>query len=481
MVKRRSISLKNVNVSLQPIVSNINLPSVIKTAILPGDIIESLFFATLIGEIYYLRNEVIETFMDIRQRVLELGKSSGGYDERGLLGLAFHPNFHNNGLFYIHYSVAGSQGPGALSQPFMPDPCNPDTLNLQWTNRESQYDHVDTIEEWILQSNGQISQRQTLLNLRRPLLNHNGVNSINFSPETGRLVLTTGDGGAGYDPFNLSQNIMEIAGKIIEIDVDNNILYNNPPVVTRLSELPVQIQKTLTVIAKGVRNIAGISYQRSYDQYVKYVNNVGQDLVESIFSFIYYKTIQVADIVHASIQNLELDQEGLINFGWRGWEGNFPTTVINNCSPNSNLNEKIIAYYNDAIEIADIRIHPLTCYYHMDSRADKFEGSALTGLQIYMGNEIPDLNGCAVFTDLASENAPPPARGTLAYTKKRLDCNQNSYGIIETDYNFGSEPSYYMCLGTNSNQTKLYLGAYASTNVTDLNQGTIFEIVSGAF
>ena len=56
-------------------------------------------------------------------------------------------------------------------------------------------------------------------------MNHNGVNSLNFSPETGKLVLTTGDGGSGYDPFNLSQDDMEIAGKIIEIDVGKNTFY----------------------------------------------------------------------------------------------------------------------------------------------------------------------------------------------------------------------------------------------------------------
>ena len=43
---------------------------------------------------------------------------------RGLLGLAFHPGFHYNGLFYLHYSVAGTQGPGALQQPFTPNPCD---------------------------------------------------------------------------------------------------------------------------------------------------------------------------------------------------------------------------------------------------------------------------------------------------------------------------------------------------------------------
>ncbi|GAA3325278.1 hypothetical protein GCM10020331_056500 [Ectobacillus funiculus] len=76
---------------------------------------------------------------------------------------------------------------------------------------------------------------------------------------------------------------MEIAGKIIEIDVDRNTSVYNPPVVTRFNELPAPIQETLTVIAKGVRNIPGISFQRYYNQYIKYVGNVGQDLVESIF------------------------------------------------------------------------------------------------------------------------------------------------------------------------------------------------------
>jgi hypothetical protein len=97
--------LIKVKVNLQPLVTNINLPTVLKTTILPGDSIESLFIATQIGEIFYIRNGRLETFLDLRPRVLELGVSTGGYDERGLLGLAFHPEFYNNGLFYLHYSV----------------------------------------------------------------------------------------------------------------------------------------------------------------------------------------------------------------------------------------------------------------------------------------------------------------------------------------------------------------------------------------
>lgn len=468
--------MKKVNVRLRPIVNNINLPTVIKTAILPGDSMESLFIATQVGEIFYVRNRTIKLFLDIRQRIIELG-TNGGYDERGLLGLAFHPDFYNNGLFYLHYTIAGSQGPGALSGSFLPNPCNPNTLNLKWNNRETNYDHIDTVEEWILLPNGQTHRRRSLLNLRRPFMNHNGVNSLKFSPETGKLILTTGDGGSGYDPFNLSQDIIEIAGKIVEIDVDMNNLMDNPPAVTRFDELPESISRALSVIAKGVRNIPGISFQKYYNHYIKYVGNVGQDLVESIFSFVYCTPIPVTEIIQASSQNRELNQEALINLGWRGWEGNLPTSVIRDCSSNPSLTQETIAYFNEAISTSAGRIHPLTCYYHIDSRPDKFSGSALTGVQPYMGSEIPDLTGCVIFTDFVSRDSQPPARGVLAYTKVRPDCNESDYGIIEPDYNFGNQSSYYVSLGTNLNQSRLYVGVYGSTNVTDYNKGTIFEIV----
>lgn len=480
--------LKKVKVNLRPIVSKLNLPTVLKTAILPGDSTERLFIATQVGEIFYIRNGAIRTFLDIRPRVLKLGFSGGKYDERGLIGLAFHPQFYYNGLFYLHYSVAGTQGPGALPSSevsrqglpefFKPNPCDPRTLNLKWINREIKYDHIDTVEEWILQPNGQPQKRRTLLNLRRPFFNHNGINSLNFSPETGKLVLTTGDGGSGYDPFNSSQNDMEIAGKIIEIDVAKNTFINNPPVVTRFNELPAPIQETLTVIAKGVRNIPGISFQRFYNQYIKYVGIVGQDLVESIFSFVNYKPIPVTKLIRASLMKSKPDQEGFINFGWRGWEGAFPTSIISGCSANPTLDEKTIAYYNDAVRTSVKRLQPLISYFHKDPRSDKFGATALTGVQSYMGNRIPDLTGSVVFTDFArDEESQPPTRGVLAYTRVRTDCKLNDFSVIETDYNFGSQSAYYTTLGTNLNQTRLYLGVYGSMNVTDFNQGTVFEIV----
>lgn len=467
----------NVKVNLKPLISNINLPTVIKTAILPGGFEEGLFVATQVGEIFYIQNNNIWTFLDIRSQVLELG-ANGGYDERGLLGLAFHPGFHYNGIFYLHYSVAGTQGPGALPKSYKYNPCDPETSNLEWINRETQFDHIDTVEVWVLQANGQSQKRRTLLNIRRPFMNHNGVNSLNFSPETGKLVLTTGDGGLGYDPFNLSQNNMEIAGKIIEIDVTKNISTNVPPTVTRFDELPLAIQETLTVIAKGVRNASGVSYLNSYGQYIKCIGNVGQDLEESIYSFTNYKAIPVTQIQSHTMKSEPEQEKECINFGWRGWEGSLPTSIIKNCSENPSLTEKSIAYYNQAIETAVCRLNPVCTYFHEDHRPDKFNGSAITGVQPYMGNEIPSLTGCLLFTDFAqNEESQPPIRGVLAYTRLKTDLKLNDYSIIETNYDFGSKSSYYVSLGTNMDQSKIYLGTYGSSNVADYNQGTVFEII----
>ena len=142
------------------------------------------------------------------------------------------------------------------------------------------------------------------------------------------------------------------------------------------------------------------------------------------------------------------------------------------------MNNITTTYYDDAVKTSSQPLLPLVCYFHKDSRPDKLSGSALTGVQQYMGNRIPDLTGNVVFIDFAqNEDSAPLLRGALAYTQPTRGCKLNDYGIIETDYDFGSESSYYVCLCTNMNQTRLYLGVYCSSKVTDLNKGTIFEIL----
>ena len=208
------------------------------------------------------------------------------------------------------------------------------------------------------------------------------------------------------------------------------------------------------------------------------MGNVGQDLVESIFSFVHYKPIPVTQLIQASLMESEHNQEGFINLGWRGWEGAFPTSIIRGCSANQALDKETIAYYNEAVKTSTRRLQPLTSYFHKDPRPDKFGGTALTGVQSYMGNGIPDLKGSVVFTDFAwNEESQPPVRGVLAYTRVRTDCKLNDFSVIETNYNFGSQSAFYVSLGTNMNQTRLYLGVNGSMNATDFNQGSVFEIV----
>lgn len=307
-------------------------------------------------------------------------------------------------------------------------------------------------------------------------MNHNGVNSLNFSPETGKLILTTGDGGSGFDPFHLAQNNLEIAGKIIEIDVNQDVNIPNPKAVTRFNELPESIQQTLTLIAKGVRNIPGISYQRLYNGFMKYVGNVGQEMIESIFSFGYYKPIPIIQLVQSHRLNVPLNEEGLINFGWRGWEGDFPTPVLNPCSSHSSINKKTYAFYEDAILTSDKRIRPLTNYFHQDPRPNKFAGTALTGVQVYIGNQIPLLTSNVVFTDLSKKQSIP-ARGVLAYTPVKFDGKLSGFYEILTDDPFGTQPAYFVSLGSNSDQTRLFLGVYRSLKVTDFHKGSVYEIV----
>ena len=231
------------------------------------------------------------------------------------------------------------------------------------------------------------------------------------------------------------------------------------------------------MIAKGVRNITGITFQWFKNQYIKYVGNVGQDLIESIFSFDNFKPVQVTQLTQTSAFKSEPVPEGFINLGWRGWEGAFPTAIIRGCSVNAALNEKIIVYYNEAVRTSVQRLQPITQYFHEDPRPGKFGATALTGVQPYIGNEIPELTGSVVFTDLArKERSQSPARGVLAYTRTGANCKLNDFRVIETDYNFGAQAAYYVSLGANLDQTRLYLGVYGSMKVADLNQGTVFEI-----
>jgi len=135
------------------------------------------------------------TFLNISSRI-----STGG--ERGLLGLAFHPNYATNGYFYVNYTQAGT-GRTIVSR-FRVDPNNPN--------------QADPNSEVIL------------LNIYQPYDNHNG-GMIMFGLD-GYLYIGMGDGGSAGDPGNRAQNLDSLLGKLLRIDVDNpagGLNYGIPP------------------------------------------------------------------------------------------------------------------------------------------------------------------------------------------------------------------------------------------------------------
>jgi glucose/arabinose dehydrogenase len=154
----------------------------------PGDGTSRLFVVEQPGIIRLFDNSATvaesRVFLDIRDSV------DFQNDERGLLGLAFHPNFAENGYFYVNYTA--------------PAPLR--TVIARYQVRADSPDVAD------------LSSGEVLLEFNQPYPNHNG-GQIAFGPD-GYLYIATGDGGSGGDPQNNGQNRERLLGKILRIDVD---------------------------------------------------------------------------------------------------------------------------------------------------------------------------------------------------------------------------------------------------------------------
>ncbi|NWF64056.1 MAG: PQQ-dependent sugar dehydrogenase [Chloroflexi bacterium] len=149
-----------------------------------------LFIIEKYGAIRILRDGLVspQLFLNIKDRVNDES------NEMGLLGLAFHPNFEQNGYFYVNYT--GDGGHTRISR-------------FQATG--------DTADP---------NSEQALLVIEQPFPNHNG-GAVVFGPD-GYLYLGLGDGGAAGDPFKNGQNINSLLGKILRIDVNNGEPYTIP-------------------------------------------------------------------------------------------------------------------------------------------------------------------------------------------------------------------------------------------------------------
>ncbi|NIJ53457.1 PQQ-dependent sugar dehydrogenase [Dyadobacter arcticus] len=224
-----------------------------------------------------------QIFLDIKSKV-----QAGG--ERGLLGLAFHPDFKTNGYFFVNYT-AGSPLKTVISR---------------FKAASSTGNQADPQSEAIL------------FTFNQPYDNHNG-GSLQFGKD-GLLYIATGDGGSGGDPQNNAQNHRSHLGKILRVDVNKTdkgnygIPADNPFVAASSGFLP-------EIYAYGLRNPWRISFDTETGRL--FAGDVGQNVREEI------------DII---------TKGG--NYGWRLKEGVDCYNPSSDCNP-AGLTEPIHDYKQD--------------------------------------------------------------------------------------------------------------------------------------
>ena len=224
---------------LQSVVSGLTNPLDLQV---PPDGSARLFIVEQEGFVRVVQSGVLVAtpFLDIRSRV-----TSGG--ERGLLGLAFHPNYGGNRRFFLNYTrTFGGQ--------------------LQSVVAEYQTSATD--------SNAADPTERILLTLDQPFDNHNG-GQVVFGPE-GYLYIGFGDGGSGGDPLANGQNLGTLLGKILRIDVDSALPYAVPPDNPFVGQAGAREE----IWAFGLRNPWRFSFDRTNGRL--FVADVGQDSFEEV-------------------------------------------------------------------------------------------------------------------------------------------------------------------------------------------------------
>ena len=245
------------DLNLEEIYTNFSLPLALTHC---GD--DRIFIVEKAGKIIAIEKSTGEryTFLDIQDIV------SINSNERGLLGLAFHPNFDSNGFFFVNFT--NNQG-----------------------NTEIQRYQVFFDNPKLADPNSGLS----IITIDQPYGNHNG-GCIAFGPDN-YLYIGMGDGGSGGDPQNFAQNPNSYLGKMLRLNVDASTP-SNPYFI------PAENPGSTPIVYTGLRN----PWRFSFDQVTGdlWIGDVGQNLWEEI------------DLVPAD----QLDS--LHNFGWRCYEGDAP-------------------------------------------------------------------------------------------------------------------------------------------------------------
>lgn len=259
--------------------------------------------------------------------------------ERGLLGLAFHPNYATNGYFFVNYTnLAGN----TVIARYTVSATNPNIANTSET---------------------------VLMTITQPFSNHNG-GTLKFGSD-GYLYIGMGDGGSGGDPGNRAQNINENLGKMLRIDVN----VSAAPFYASPSSNPyVGVAGNDEIWAIGLRNPWKFSFNRLNGDL--WIADVGQDAIEEINKVV-----------------SPLPNSG-INFGWRCYEGN-STYNASGCAPSSTMRFPFVQYarFGGACSVTG-------GYYYSGTAYPNFQNKYF--FTDYCDNKIRMVDNAGVITTTAS-------------------------------------------------------------------------------
>lgn len=252
------------NVALTKIASGFHRPLYVTHA---GDGSGRLFLVEQSGKIWIMNNgaKSAQPFLDV-SRLITPAALTNQYTEQGLLGLTFHPDYIDNGAFFINYTDV-----------------NQATVVARYQVSLSNPDFADA-------NSGQI-----IFHLQQPYVAHNG-GHIAFGPD-GYLYVALGDGGDANDPLGAGQNRQLLLGSILRIDVDGAPPYTIPPDNPFVSDDAARDE----IWSYGWRNPWRFSFDRVTGD--MYIGDVGQREWEEI-----------------SFESV--DSIGGANYGWNVFEGN---------------------------------------------------------------------------------------------------------------------------------------------------------------
>ena len=428
------IPVSPMKLALQPVTDGLISP--VAAAIAPGDD-DFLYVVDQVGQIW--KTSVSDDspgrtlFLDVSARLVKLGLFPPlNYDERGLLGLAFHPNFRKNGLFYTFTSEpATKKADFSTLDPGQKADCQ--SIILEWRVKRTPGTGEDREEGSFTVD---LTSARELMRIDKPQFNHNG-GALAFGP--GQLLyISLGDGGNANDvaPGHVkggnAQSLApgNVLGKILRIDPLGNNSANKQYGIPSDNPFIGKPAGAVEIYAYGLRNPFRMSFDRGTGKLI------------------------AADVGQNNIEEIDIIKKGG-NYGWPIKEGTF---LFDN---GGGLPTSIGFVYADSPGSPAGLIDPIAEYDHADGVGAAESRVAVIGGFVYRGTEIEGLSGNYLFGDYSGEIGTPVAghiftlsgpKNTLSEIK--IKGRETGLGLAVLGFGQDSEGELYLL----ANQTGTLTG-----------------------